>query len=88
MIDYVITNTQSIPEGNLEKYNDDGAVQLIITDEEEETLNKKNIKVVKGNLIDIKKNYIRHDTNKLSKIIIDLTLKNLQEKVDLGEKSI
>ena len=76
LVDYVITNTESIPDETLEKYNDDGAKQLIITDEEEYILNKKNIKVIKGNLIDIKKNYIRHDTNKLSKIIIDLTIKN------------
>lgn len=84
-VDYVITNTENISDETLEKYNDDGAKQLIITDEEEEILNRKNIKVIKGNLIDIKKNYIRHDTNKLNKIIIDLTIKNLEERVDLDE---
>ncbi len=88
LLDYVITNTESIPDEILEKYNDDGAKQLIITDEEEEILNKKNVKVIKGNLIDIKKNYIRHDTNKLSKIIIDLTIKNLEERVGLGDFKI
>lgn len=48
---------------------------MIITEEEEKILSDMNIKVIKDNLIDIKKNYIRHDAITLSEIIIDLVMK-------------
>lgn len=80
LIDYVITNTESIPEETLKEYNKDGAKQLIITEDEEEILRKQNINVIKDNLIDIKKDYIRHNAEKLSEIIVDLTIKKLEEE--------
>ena len=86
LVDYVITNTEIIPNDILEKYYKDGAKQIIITKEEEEVLKKRDVKVIKDNLIDIKKDYIRHDANRLSKIIIDLTVSKLeQEKINRAE---
>lgn len=76
LIDYVITNIEEIPEETLKIYIKDGANAVIITDEEEKVLNKMGIEVIKNNLIDIKKNYIRHDAIKLSQIIVELVLKN------------
>lgn len=75
IIDYVIANVEMIPEETLDKYQKDGAKAVIITEEEEKILSKMNIKVIKDNLIDIKKNYIRHDAIKLSEIIVDLVMK-------------
>lgn len=75
IIDYVITNVEMIPEETLDKYQKDGAKAVIITEEEEKILAEMNIKVIKNNLIDIKKNYIRHDAIKLSEIIMDLVTK-------------
>ncbi len=75
IIDYVITNVETIPEETLDIYIKDGAKAVIITEYEENILAKMGIKVVKNNLIDIKKNYIRHDAIKLSEIIVDLVLK-------------
>lgn len=60
IIDYVITNVEIIPEETLDIYIKDGAKAVIITEEEEKKLAEMNIKVIKNNLIDIKKNYIRH----------------------------
>lgn len=75
IIDYVITNVEEIPEDTLDKYIKDGAKPVIITEEEEKILFDMNIKVIKDNLIDIKKNYIRHNAIALSEIIIDLVMK-------------
>lgn len=72
IINYVIANVERIPEETLDKYIKDGARPVIITDEEENSLLDMNIKVVKNNLIDIKKNYIRHDAISLSEIILNL----------------
>lgn len=75
IIEYVITNIEPIPEETLNKYRKDGAKSVIITEGEEKILADMNIKVIKNNLIDIKKNYIRHDAVKLSEIIVNLVMK-------------
>lgn len=72
IIDYVVVNTEKVPDNILELYRQDGANIVTITDLEEKILMKNNIITIKHDLIDIKKNYIRHDAVKLSKIIVDI----------------
>ncbi len=84
IIDYVITNIEDIPEETLKKYFEDGAKPVIITEKEEEILEEMNIKVVKDNLIDVKKNYIRHDAIKLSQIIVELVINKKLKKHKVG----
>lgn len=71
-LDYVIVNIEKIPEETLSKYASDGSEPVILGEKDEEILNSKNIEVIKGNLIDIKKDYIRHDSLELSKILIEI----------------
>ncbi len=78
LIDYVIVNNEKIPIETLSKYNQDGATQIVLTDEEDKILNQRGIKVIQDKLIDIKKDYIRHDAERLSEIIIKLTLESLE----------
>ena len=75
ILDYVIANTERIPHSTLEKYYQDGAKPIFLTKEQENSLNEKDIKVIKDRLVDIKNNYIRHDTVKVSKIIMDIITK-------------
>ena len=42
-------------------------------------LNSKNIKLVGSKLIDVKKDYIRHDNIFLSKILIDIAKNKLMQ---------
>ncbi|NMB26805.1 MAG: YvcK family protein [Tissierellia bacterium] len=74
-LDYCIVNVQEIPEETLKKYTFDGSEPVILGDKDEETLNSKGIKLIKGNLIDIKKDYIRHDALELSRILIEMAKK-------------
>ncbi len=74
-LDYCIVNVQEIPEETLKKYTFDGSEPVILGDKDEETLNSKGIKLIKGNLIDIKKDYIRHDALELSRILIEIAKK-------------
>lgn len=83
IIDYVVVNNETIPNETLNKYNQDGARQLVISPLEEEILGNQNIEVIKDKLIDIKKDYIRHDAEKLSEIIIKLTLEKLEENTNI-----
>lgn len=80
IINYVIANTENIPSVTMEKYSKDGAKLVMISDEQEVELIDKNIGIIKDNLVEIKKNYIRHDANKLSQIIVDLIMTNKMKK--------
>lgn len=82
LIEYVIVNKEKIPNNTLNKYNQDGARQIVITNREEKILNEKGIIVIKDKLIDIKKDYIRHDAEALSEIIMKLTLEKLEENAN------
>jgi len=73
-IDYVIANTGRIDETISEKYETEGAEVTKLTLDDKEKLNDMGIKLITEDLIDIKKDYVRHDAIKLSKIIINLVL--------------
>lgn len=73
LLDYIIANVEEIPEEVLEKYKEDGARPVVLTNEDEKKLKDMGITVIKDNLIDVKKDYIRHDTLKLSSIIVGLS---------------
>jgi hypothetical protein len=48
------------------------------TPEDEAILAANNIKLIKENLIEIKKNYIRHDNLSLSKLLNDIAISELK----------
>ncbi len=74
-LDYVIANIEEIPEETLRKYIFDGSEPVVVGDSDEDILEKKGIKLIKENLVDIKNDYIRHDSMKLSQILMDIANK-------------
>lgn len=78
LLDYVIVNTEKIPGGILERYTLDGSEPVILKEGEEDILKSKGIQVIKENLVDIKKDYIRHDALKLSRILVEIGKKKIQ----------
>ncbi|MBS4537405.1 YvcK family protein [Clostridium sp. D2Q-11] len=73
IIDYVITNNEKLPANVLQKYSEDGATPVLLNEEDNDYLIIKGITVIEDNLIDIKKDYIRHDAIRLSQIITSLS---------------
>lgn len=73
-IDYVIANTGTISDIVNEKYKLEGAEVIKLTEDDIEKLKDKGIKLIMEDLIEIKKDYVRHDAVKVSKIIVDLVL--------------
>lgn len=71
-LDYVIANTEGIPKDVLSRYGSDGAAPVCIQKGEEKELKKRGIKLIEGKLIDVKNDYIRHDTALLSDMLIKL----------------
>ncbi len=71
-LDYVIANTEEIPDETLEKYITDGSRPVMPKKEDKDLLSEYNIKLITDRLIEVKKNYIRHDNLAVSKILIDI----------------
>ncbi|HHV38634.1 MAG TPA: YvcK family protein [Tepidimicrobium sp.] len=75
LLDYVVANTQWIPRETLIKYRFDDAEPVDLGWKDEGILNSYGIKLVKEKLIDIKKDYIRHDAIKLSRVLVEISRK-------------
>jgi uncharacterized cofD-like protein len=72
-IDYVIANNEIIDEKTQEKYLNTKSVPILIKDSDRVFLKEKGIKLLEGKFFEVVKNYIRHDANEISKIILELT---------------
>jgi uncharacterized cofD-like protein len=72
VIDYVFVNNADIPEDTLKKYAKDGAKPIHLNSKDRRLLQRQGICVIEAPLVDIKKNYIRHDAYLLSEWIFKL----------------
>ena len=60
-IDYVIANIGEISDTVSKKYETEGARVIKLTQKDREKLKAKSIRLITEDLIDIKKDYVRHD---------------------------
>ena len=74
LIDCIVTNNEKISESVARRYNDDGSTQVLFDNEQRLKLKCMGIKAVESNLIEVKDNYIRHNADEISSIIIKLAL--------------
>ncbi|MDI6618194.1 MAG: YvcK family protein [Clostridiales bacterium] len=71
IINYVIANDGKIPRWLYGKYIEEGAQEVNI---DRNNILKENIKLVEDNLVYVHNNLVRHNTNKLARLIIDIVL--------------
>jgi len=71
IIDYCIVNKDSISEEQLKKYEQEGAVKVLVDKDE---LHKLGCRVVEDSIVDTAATVIRHDSQKLAGIIFDLLM--------------
>lgn len=72
-VDYVIANTERVPASVRKRYEETaGSVPVNPLKGEGKALKKRNIKLLEEKLIDIQKDYIRHDSRLLCQLLIDL----------------
>lgn len=71
-IEYVIANNLTIDEAILEPYRQDGAVQIIPTDQDRKALREKGIILIENDFADIKNGYIRHDAERIANVVSGL----------------
>ena len=74
-LDYVIANNGIVQMDAYNKYQEEGAQLVIPKNEDRKYLQKKGIRLIEENFIEVKKNYIRHDAVKVSRVIVDLVAK-------------
>ena len=81
IIDYVIANDELIPEEQIENYKYKGSAQVVIDKEQIKTLEEMNIRVISSNFIEIRKNYIRHNSGKIGQLLLNyINEKNNQQR--------
>ena len=68
IVDYVVVNNTKVPEHLLDKYAKEGAYPVKI---DKENINKLDCKVVKANIINTH-DYVRHNSKKLAKVVLDV----------------
>ncbi len=69
LVEYCIVNSAPIPDDLKKKYQEEGAAAVAI---DADVLERHGIKVLYDDFVCINNNYIRHDTKKLAKVIMDL----------------
>lgn len=74
IIDIVISNNEVLPKNILEKYEKDGAKQVLLNKDQKDKLYKIGTATIESNLVDVQKNYIRHDAKQISRIVVDLAI--------------
>ncbi|MFA5388359.1 MAG: gluconeogenesis factor YvcK family protein [Candidatus Omnitrophota bacterium] len=79
IINYCIVNTGKVLKELLKKYEEEGAYPVVA---DSDKIIENGYNVIEGDVVNIQ-NYVRHDAKKLSKIIIDLTLKTKGKKISI-----
>ncbi|MGL5642444.1 MAG: gluconeogenesis factor YvcK family protein [Paraclostridium sp.] len=74
IIDVVITNNEVLPKPVFDIYNKDGANQVLLDENQKSILKDMGIKAIECNLVEIKSNYIRHDADYISNVVVNLAL--------------
>lgn len=74
LLDYVIANTEEVHQDILSNYITDGSIPVVLKEKDREELENMGIILIEERLIDVKKNYIRHDNDHLSRLLINIAL--------------
>lgn len=72
ILDYIIVNTETIPEDLKNEYIMEKSTPVILTDEDRKFLSSKNIQIIEEELFYLYDDYIRHDYIILSEIIMNI----------------
>jgi uncharacterized cofD-like protein len=77
LVDFCIANNADIPKELKSKYKQDGAETVRI---DRDLIGRSGIRLIEGDYVSIRNNYIRHDTEKLAETIMDLVAETVLVK--------
>ncbi len=78
IIDFVLANDYKLPQKQVEKYLSQGSSQVLIDDVQIKELEENNIKVIAGDFTEVKKNYIRHNAEKIGSLFDKYSKEKIQ----------
>ena len=82
IIDKVIINKKDIPGNILQKYLYEGQTPLFLDKKQKKQILELGIEVIQEDLITIKNELLIHDSDKISKVIMDLAKKTDSSKIN------
>jgi len=68
-LDLVLANSRVVSEGVVKKYEEEGAEMVLPGDEDRKYFLDKKINFLEVNVVEVKRNYVRHDALKVSQLI-------------------
>lgn len=71
-LDYVLVNNRVIDEETISRYREEGSSQVCFRSGEREALDKRGIKIIEDDFIDIKMGYVRHDADKIAAKLMEI----------------
>lgn len=77
IIDLCIVNNSVIPDDIREKYQNDGADQVVI---DRETMENAGIRIIEGDYASLRNNLVRHDPHKLAEAVIKAAIEDMAIK--------
>jgi len=70
-LDFIFVNNGKISEDGLKNYKLEGAKEVKLTKKDKDYLNSLNIKIIETDVVEEKKGYLRHNSKKLVKDVIE-----------------
>ena len=80
LIDAVIINNKILSEELKQKYLDECQEQIFLTDDDNKFLDEERVDYIEGDCLDDNEDYVRHDSDKLARMIIDYYIKTRRVK--------
>lgn len=80
LIDAVIINNKILSEELKQKYLDECQEQIFLTDDDKKFLDEERVDYIEGDCLDDDEDYVRHDSDKLARMIIDYYMKTRRVK--------
>ena len=80
LIDAVIINNKILSDELKQKYLDEYQEQIFLTDDDKKFLDEERVDYIEGDCLDDDEDYVRHDSDKLARMIIDYYIKTRRVK--------
>lgn len=80
LIDAVIINNKILSDELKQKYLDECQEQIFLTDDDKKFLDEERVDHIEGDCLDDDEDYVRHDSDKLARMIIDYYIKTRRVK--------
>lgn len=80
LIDAVIINNKILSDALKQKYLDECQEQIFLTNDDKKFLDEERVDHIEGDCLDDDEDYVRHDSDKLARMIIDYYIKTRRVK--------